>query len=69
MGSRCPPCSRGILLLVVSYSSQAAVREVGAIGLTVGDLDRAVEFYTKVLPFEKCRSRSRLREQRMSCSD
>jgi catechol 2,3-dioxygenase-like lactoylglutathione lyase family enzyme len=26
---------------------------VGAIGLTVGDLDRAVEFYTKILPFEK----------------
>src|SRR5437868_5272249 len=36
------------LLLVVSYSSRAAVREVGAIGLTVNDLDREVEFYTKV---------------------
>ena len=41
------------LLLVVSYSSRAAVREVGAIGLTVNDLDREVEFYTKVLPFER----------------
>lgn len=30
----------------------AAVRQVGAIGLTVGSLDRALEFYTKVLPFE-----------------
>src|SRR5436190_16589688 len=36
-----------LLLLVASLSSQAAVREVGAIGLTVGDLDRVVEFYTK----------------------
>src|SRR5439155_15164856 len=42
-----------LLLFVVSLSSQAAVREVGAIGLTVGDLDRALEFYTKELPFEK----------------
>jgi catechol 2,3-dioxygenase-like lactoylglutathione lyase family enzyme len=42
-----------LLLLVASLSSPAAVRELGAIGLTVGDLDRGVEFYTKVLPFEK----------------
>lgn len=42
-----------LLLLVAPLSSQAAVREVGAIGLTVGDLDRALVFYTKVLPFEK----------------
>ena len=42
-----------LLLLGAALSSQAAVREVGAIGLTVGDLDRALEFYTKVLPFKK----------------
>ena len=42
-----------ILLLFVTVTAQAAVREVGAIGLTVGDLDRALQFYTKVLPFEK----------------
>lgn len=42
-----------LLWLVASLSSQAAVREVGAVGLTTGDLDRALEFYTKVLPFEK----------------
>jgi catechol 2,3-dioxygenase-like lactoylglutathione lyase family enzyme len=42
-----------LLLIVASLSSQAAVREVGAIGLTVGNLDREVEFFTKVLPFEK----------------
>lgn len=41
-----------LLLLAALLSSQAAVREVGAIGLTVGDLDRALEFYTRVLPFE-----------------
>src|SRR5262245_1534094 len=41
-----------VLLLVASLSSQAAVCEVGAIGLTVGDLNQALEFYTKVLPFE-----------------
>src|SRR6266511_5621407 len=42
-----------LMLCVTSLASQAAVREVGAIGLTVGDLDRALEFYTKELPFEK----------------
>lgn len=41
------------LLLIVSLSTQAAVREIGAIGLTVGELDRTLEFYTGVLPFEK----------------
>ena len=30
--------------LFVSLSATPAVREVGAIGLTVGDLDREVEF-------------------------
>jgi catechol 2,3-dioxygenase-like lactoylglutathione lyase family enzyme len=42
-----------VLLLVASLSTQAAVHEVGAIGLTVGDLNRALEFYTSVLSFEK----------------
>jgi len=40
-------------LLAAPISAPAAVCEVGAIGLTVGDLDRALEFYTKILPFEK----------------
>jgi catechol 2,3-dioxygenase-like lactoylglutathione lyase family enzyme len=40
------------LLLFVALSAQAAVREVGAIGLTVGDLDRVLPFYTNTLPFE-----------------
>jgi catechol 2,3-dioxygenase-like lactoylglutathione lyase family enzyme len=42
-----------LCLLAAVLPSLAAVREVGAIGLTVGDLDRALAFYTKVLPFEK----------------
>ncbi|HET9275686.1 MAG TPA: VOC family protein, partial [Gemmatimonadales bacterium] len=31
----------------------AAVQAVGAIGMTVSDLDRSVEFYTRVLGFAK----------------
>ena len=42
-----------LVLFAASLSSQGAVREVGAIGLTVGNLDRELEFFTKVLPFEK----------------
>jgi catechol 2,3-dioxygenase-like lactoylglutathione lyase family enzyme len=40
------------LLLFVAAAAPAAVREVGAIGITVGDLDRALPFYTNTLPFE-----------------
>src|SRR5574341_160426 len=40
------------LMLFITTAVQAAVREVGAIGLTVGDLDRALPFYTNTLPFE-----------------
>jgi catechol 2,3-dioxygenase-like lactoylglutathione lyase family enzyme len=31
----------------------ATVREVGAVGMTVGDMDRAVAFYTSLLSFER----------------
>ena len=41
-----------LLLAVLTLSAQAGVREVGAIGLTVGDLDRELMFYTNTLPFE-----------------
>ena len=41
------------LLLLAASALPAAVTEVGAIGLTVADLDREVAFYTQVLPFEK----------------
>jgi hypothetical protein len=40
------------LLVVARLSAQAAVREVESIGLTVDNLDRELEFFTKVLPFE-----------------
>lgn len=40
------------LLLVLSVPAGAAVREVGAIGLTVRDLNSEVYFFTNTLPFE-----------------
>jgi catechol 2,3-dioxygenase-like lactoylglutathione lyase family enzyme len=42
-----------VVLALVTQLGHAAVREVGAIGLTVGDLNRAREFYTRVLPFQE----------------
>lgn len=42
-----------VALLVVARSVQAAITAVGPIGLTVGDLDRELAFFTEVLPFEK----------------
>src|ERR1044071_917043 len=48
---------RGTLLLVASLAfageHQRIVTAVDSIGLTVSDLDRSVEFYSKVLNFEK----------------
>ena len=41
-----------VALVAASLSSPAAVREVGAIGLTVNDLGRELHFYTNTLPFE-----------------
>jgi catechol 2,3-dioxygenase-like lactoylglutathione lyase family enzyme len=41
------------VLALVTQLGHAAVREVGAMGLTVGDLERAREFYTQVLPFRE----------------
>src|SRR5713226_647560 len=41
-----------LLLAALTLSAQAGVRAVGAIGLTVGDLDRELMFYTNTLPFE-----------------
>src|SRR5204863_1221296 len=41
-----------LLLAALTLSAQAGVGEVGAIGLTVGDLERELMFYTNSLPFE-----------------
>jgi catechol 2,3-dioxygenase-like lactoylglutathione lyase family enzyme len=42
-----------LALLVLATSLRAGINAVGAIGLTVADLDREVAFFTTVLPFEK----------------
>ena len=42
--------------LLIAPSAEAAqpdVQSVAAIGMTVSDLDRSVEFFSKVLAFEK----------------
>src|SRR6266853_3376299 len=41
-----------LLFLALTLSVQASIREVGVIGLTVGDLNRELMFYTNTLPFE-----------------
>jgi len=46
----------GILLLLVcscGVRGQAAVSHIESVGFTVSDIDRAVDFYTRVLPFKK----------------
>jgi len=49
-----PPAKAALFLLLaaLTLSAQAGVREVGAIGLTVGNLNRELMFYTNTLPFE-----------------
>ncbi len=41
------------LVLVFGQVSAQAVIEVDAIGMTVSDMDRAIDFYSKVLTFER----------------
>ena len=41
-----------VFLMVIALPIMAGVREVGAIGLTVGNLGRVLPFYTNTLPFE-----------------
>lgn len=50
--SFCQKAAALLLLLALTFSGQAGVREVGAIGLTVNDLGRELNFYTNTLPFE-----------------
>jgi catechol 2,3-dioxygenase-like lactoylglutathione lyase family enzyme len=42
-----------IAVLSAAGASEARIKSVDSIGITVSDLDRALDFYTKVLPFEK----------------
>jgi catechol 2,3-dioxygenase-like lactoylglutathione lyase family enzyme len=55
---KCPKYTVAILLLILSSvacwgSEHKLVTAVDSVGLTVSDLDRSVEFYSKVLSFEK----------------
>jgi hypothetical protein len=42
-----------ILVLCSSEVSAQLVKSVDAVGMTVSDMDRSVEFFSKVLSFEK----------------
>jgi catechol 2,3-dioxygenase-like lactoylglutathione lyase family enzyme len=42
-----------VLGLVPGAEAQGLVRAVGPIGMTVGDMERSVAFYSRVLDFEK----------------
>src|SRR5581483_11890980 len=41
-----------LMCFALAISVRAGVQEVGAVGLTVGDLNRELEFYTNTLPFK-----------------
>ncbi len=42
-----------VLALAAGAEAQGLVRAVGPIGLTVGDMERSIAFYSRVLDFEK----------------
>src|SRR6266581_48406 len=61
-----------LLFVGLTLSVQAGVREVGAIGLTVGELDRELMFYTNTLPFELvsiCEASGREQDALLGLSD
>ena len=45
----------GILAFVAFFSTFAngQVSKVDSVGFTVSDMDKAINFYTRILPFEK----------------
>src|SRR5262245_30990255 len=45
-----------LLLLAATVGTHASVSEVGPIRITVGDLDKVLPFYTRVLPFQQTAS-------------
>lgn len=49
----------GLLALLAFFStvSKAQVAKIESVGFTVSDMDRAIAFYTRVLPFEKVSDR------------
>lgn len=51
----------GILAFVAFFASvgngQTSVQRIESVGFTVSDMDKAIDFYTRVLPFEKVSDR------------
>src|SRR5215213_1335756 len=47
----------GVLAFIAFFSTvaggQTGVQKIESVGFTVSDMDRAIDFYTRVLPFEK----------------
>src|SRR5690242_18441247 len=43
----------GVLVAVSNTAAARLVKSVDAVGMTVSDIDRSVEFFSKVLSFEK----------------
>lgn len=47
----------GLVALLAFFNSlvhgQAAVERIESVGFTVSDMDKAIDFYTRILPFEK----------------
>lgn len=46
-----------LLIWPIGHAQEVSVRGVDAVGITVSDLDRALEFYTQALPFKKLSQR------------
>jgi len=46
-----------LALAIVARADAQAIRRVDAVALTVSDMDRSLDFYTRVLPFERVGSR------------
>jgi catechol 2,3-dioxygenase-like lactoylglutathione lyase family enzyme len=42
-----------LILVITATFAEGSVTAVNGIGITVSDMDRALDFYTRVLPFEK----------------